>query len=179
MRWSLRLHPDCRCNAVTSIEVEAARVGAAGLTLHYSVAGDIGALLLPPVSDSVRTIALWEHTCFEAFVRAGTSNSYVEVNFAPSTRWAAFDFDGYRQGFRDAPIAMPSISVHAGEQQFELRCAVELPLIADEPWRLALSTVIEEQSGRKSYWALAHPADKPDFHHPDCFVAELARPSAA
>jgi hypothetical protein len=179
MRWSLRLHPDCRCDAVTSIEVEATRIGATSLILHYRVTGTIEALLLPAVSESVRTIALWEHSCFEAFVRAGTGNPYVELNFAPSTQWAAFDFDDYRQGFRDAGIAAPSISVHASERQFELHCAVEMPLIADEPWRLALSAVIEERSGRKSYWALARAPGKPDFHHRDCFVAELARPSAA
>ena len=33
--------------------------------------------------------------------------------------------------------------------------------------------VLEEKDGTKSYWALAHAADKPDFHHPDCFVAKL------
>ena len=35
---------------------------------------------------------------------------------------------------------------------------------------------IEEQDGRKSYWALAHPPGKPDFHHPDCFVLDLPPP---
>jgi hypothetical protein len=33
--------------------------------------------------------------------------------------------------------------------------------------------VIEETSGGKSYWALAHPPGKPDFHHADGFVYEL------
>ena len=32
---------------------------------------------------------------------------------------------------------------------------------------LALSAVIEAIDGAKTYWALAHPSDKPDFHHPD------------
>jgi hypothetical protein len=41
--------------------------------------------------------------------------------------------------------------------------------------RLALSAVIEETDGRKSYWALAHPPGTPDFHHPDCFTLELPR----
>jgi hypothetical protein len=40
-------------------------------------------------------------------------------------------------------------------------------------WRLGLSAVIEDSSGAKSYWALAHPPGKPDFHHPDCFAHEL------
>lgn len=32
--------------------------------------------------------------------------------------------------------------------------------------RLALCAVIEASDGSLSYWALAHPADRPDFHHP-------------
>ncbi len=40
----------------------------------------------------------------------------------------------------------------------------------------AITAVIEEADGTKSYWALAHPAEKPDFHHPDGFVLELAVP---
>jgi hypothetical protein len=40
-------------------------------------------------------------------------------------------------------------------------------------WRLGLSAVIEETSGRISYWALAHPPGKADFHHSDCFAHEL------
>ena len=41
-------------------------------------------------------------------------------------------------------------------------------------WQLGLSAVLEEKDGTKSYWALAHSADKPDFHAPGCFIARLA-----
>jgi hypothetical protein len=34
--------------------------------------------------------------------------------------------------------------------------------------------VIEDIGGGRSYWALAHPAGKPDFHHADGFTIELA-----
>ena len=33
--------------------------------------------------------------------------------------------------------------------------------------------VIEEVSGRKSYWALKHAPGRPDFHHPDAFALEV------
>ena len=38
---------------------------------------------------------------------------------------------------------------------------------------LGLSAVIEEADGNVSYWALAHPPGKPDFHHSDCLALEL------
>jgi hypothetical protein len=34
--------------------------------------------------------------------------------------------------------------------------------------------VIEDQSGGVSYWALAHPPGKPDFHHADGFALEFS-----
>jgi hypothetical protein len=44
---------------------------------------------------------------------------------------------------------------------------------AGRTWQLGLSAVLEEKDGTKSYWAVAHAAEKPDFHHPDCFAARL------
>jgi hypothetical protein len=44
---------------------------------------------------------------------------------------------------------------------------------ADAQWELGLSAVLEEKDGTKTYWALAHPSEKPDFHAPGCFVARL------
>ena len=39
--------------------------------------------------------------------------------------------------------------------------------------KLALTAVVEDGSGRLSYWALRHAPGKPDFHHPDGFVLEF------
>jgi hypothetical protein len=39
---------------------------------------------------------------------------------------------------------------------------------------VSIAAVIEEEGGKMSYWALAHPPGQPNFHHPDCFVASLA-----
>jgi hypothetical protein len=44
---------------------------------------------------------------------------------------------------------------------------------------MGLAAVIEEQGGVKSYWALAHPDAKPDFHAPACFAATLPAPEGA
>jgi hypothetical protein len=39
---------------------------------------------------------------------------------------------------------------------------------------VALCVVIEELDGALSYWALRHPAPRPDFHHADGFALEIA-----
>jgi hypothetical protein len=176
MCYSLKRHPDSLCDAVTHIDVDVTRPRASSLLLSYTVAGRVGDLLVAaPVAPS-RSDELWRHTCFEAFLRTGPDGAYYEFNFAPSTRWAVYRFDGYRSGMRVAEeIAAPEIEVASTPERYTLRAALELgePLCASR-WQLGFSAVIEEANGRKSYWALAHPLGKPDFHHSDCFAAELS-----
>jgi hypothetical protein len=174
MLRALVIHRDSGRAAVARIEVKAAR-RAGMLSLSYVVQGAIGDLLLPPVTASARADELWRHTCFEVFARAG-GDDYYELNFAPSTQWAAYRFGGYRDGMRVADeIGAPRLDVRTDAARFEMRVSVALEraLPGDAVWRLGLSAVIEEANGRKSYWALAHPAGKPDFHHADCFALEL------
>jgi hypothetical protein len=77
-----------------------------------------------------------------------------------------------------AEISAPRIAVQSSPDRLGLTVSLELEhlsdLPCDAPWRLGLSAVIEDTSGRMSYWALAHPAGKPDFHHLDCFAYELS-----
>jgi len=176
MRQSLRLHPDSLCLAATRIDVDVARSRAGSLLLSYVVTGKIGDLGLPPVTAGARTDELWRHTCFEVFVRPLPGEAYYEFNFAPSTQWAAYRFDGYRSGMRVATeIDAPPIDVQAAPERYALQAALDLSgLPHDAGWRLGLAAVIEEVSGRKSYWALAHSPGQPDFHHADCFACEFS-----
>lgn len=180
MRHALTLHPDSRCEAVARIEVDVLRPGPKSLALRYLVTGNIRDLSLPPVKPSARADNLWQHTCFEAFLRPSLDTAYFEFNFAPSAQWAAYRFSGYREGM-SAPdeISAPRIEVRSDPERFELRALLELDGLSnppgDEAWRLALSAVIEEASERKSYWALAHAPGNPDFHYANNFALDLAK----
>ena len=177
MSHALKLHPDSRCTAVTHIDVAVARAHGQ-LTLTYLVTGKIGDLRLAPPGARARADGLWQHTCFEAFVRRAPSPRYYELNFAPSTQWAAYRFRGYREGLVVVEdMAPPHIESRPGAESYSLEAVLKLDALpslpADVAWRLNLSAVIEEVDGRKSYWALAHTPGKPDFHHADNFVLEL------
>src|SRR5580692_12121718 len=102
MRHPLRLHPDSVCAAATDLEVEVARPQPDRLILSYVVRSSLSDLLLPPIVPSTRADELWQDTCFEAFVRTSANPDYYEFNFAPSTQWAVYRFDGYRSGMRIA-----------------------------------------------------------------------------
>jgi hypothetical protein len=179
MRELLRLHPDFVCPAVSRIVVDVERSRAGTLLLRYVVTGSIAQLRVPPVTVSACADGLWQHTCFEAFIRAGAASAYYEFNFAPSTQWAAYRFAGYRNGMQAlTEIAPPVIETRSDAECCAVEAFVELAPLSDLPreadWQLGLCAVIEEAGGRKSYWALAHPPGKPDFHHPDCFASEIS-----
>ena len=178
MRQALKLHPDSRCAAATRVEVEVALPRSGNLVLQYFVTGKMSDLRIPPVSTPARTDELWRHTCFEAFVRAPPSDAYYELNFAPSTQWAAYRFTGHRSGMRVArDIGAPRFKVQSDAQCYNLQASLDLDHLSNMPtnagWHLGLSAVIEEADGRRSYWALAHPPGEADFHHFDCFTHKL------
>lgn len=178
MRLALERHGDSQGAAATGIEVDLAWTAPGDLALTYVVRGDIAALALPPPVSSARTDELWRHTCLEAFVGGVGDPGYYEFNLAPSGRWAAYRFDGYRQGMDPAAAAVdPRITSEATADRFTLRAVLALDalpgLARDAAWRLALSAVIEQTDGCKSYWALAHPPGQADFHHADGFSHEI------
>ncbi|WP_298161445.1 DOMON-like domain-containing protein [Brevundimonas sp.] len=130
---------------------------------------------MPAPTPVGRADGLWQHTCLEVFA-ARPDGCYAEFNLSPSNEWAAYFFDGYRDGMR--PLKEASVQVHAFE-----RSDGELKLRASVYWQgwmatagLGFSAVIEDVDGKKTYWALAHPSDKPDFHHPDSFAIPMSTP---
>jgi hypothetical protein len=142
----------------------------------YAIGGEVARLRLPPPSAPRIAAQLWQHTCCELFIAAmGAGEGYHEFNFSPSGEWALRAFARYRDGVlvEDERFA-PRIAVQAGAGRLQLDAHVPLGRL---PYhgrlRLGLSAVLEEDDGTLSYWALRHPAGKPDFHHSDAFAMAL------
>lgn len=172
MLHDLICHPDTPSAAVDTIAVAVARPQPGMLALRYTVAGRIAQVRLAPPADPLRVDELWRTTCFEAFIETTPGSAYYEFNLAPSTQWAAYHFTGYREGMAQADVAPPAIITGANATHIDVDALIYLPP-REGPWQLALSAVIEETDGAKSYWALKHPPGKPDFHHADSFALEL------
>ncbi|MGE0045320.1 MAG: DOMON-like domain-containing protein [Hyphomonadaceae bacterium] len=165
-------HPETPSGAVARIDVAVERAQYS-LRIRYAATGDVARLSTAPPSNAARADELWRTTCFEAFIRPENGEGYRELNLAPSTQWAAYSFTSYRTGMANTDdLGPPHIETRRGEGSFELIASIPHRL-PPGPWRVALSAIIEETFGAKSYWALAHPPGKPDFHHPDGFVCEL------
>ncbi len=142
------------------------------MQLRYLLRGDIGALNLPGFTALSRGERLWQHSCFELFV-AGEGPGYYEYNFAPSGLWAAYRLDGYRAGMRQLPDSEPEFSVRRERDQLQLEARISLPADLPASLHIGLSAVVEDGTGKLSYWAMRHAPDKPDFHHPDAFALKL------
>lgn len=140
--------------------------------IWFGVGAPAARFVIPDGEEASRADELWKTTCFEAFLRVAGEDAYREWNFAPSGQWAAYDFTSIRTAMANADIgAPPYIRVEDNLTWWTLGATIAVE--ADKKWDLSLSAVLEEKDGTKSYWALVHAADKPDFHHPDCFVAKL------
>ncbi|HXU99367.1 MAG TPA: DOMON-like domain-containing protein [Caulobacteraceae bacterium] len=170
------IHPSSRAPSIAALEAEATRPGPDQLRIAYKLTGSLGAVIMPVAKKGARADGLWRATCFEAFLTAGPGAGYLEFNFSPSTSWAAYAFSAYRAGMAPAALrASPRIDVAIRPDCLELSATVDLAGIIprEDPWRLGLCAVIEAADGVLSYWALAHPPGRPDFHDPLAFALDL------
>lgn len=191
-----RAHPPVRVRAVTARVLS---YDANWCVLRWKVEG-AGDLMVPRFAGQGWQDGLWQATCFELFaMRAlcpfplsahpeqgggvemvADAMAYSEFNFSPSERWAAYDFDGYRSGMMIRAMARgPVTTPRRGGDVLLCDVAIPAPSLPPLPWRYGLTAVLEEAGGVKSYWAVAHAREIPDFHHPACLGAWLAAPDGA
>lgn len=181
MLVTLTPHPETPSSAIERIEVEVERLGEIGLKLRFQPFGDLARLKLPDPERAGRTGGLWRSTCFEAFVKPEGGEGYLEFNFA-GLQWASYRFSACREGMVEAAVEPWVIAGSARDGWLEVEInpgRLARPDLPAPGWRVGLSAVIEDIDGGISYWALAHPSAKPDFHHPESFVLTLPPPEPA
>ena len=176
MRLNLQSHPTTPVSAIDDIAVEWSMSETGTIWLRYEASGDVGEVKLPDHQDQAQRMDnLWKSTCFELFLSEPEQESYCEFNFSPSGNWAAYSFRRYRDAMEPLSlIQSPKIFLDLSDAHVALEVTFGLP----DNWThnqldASLSAVIEMQHGEKSYWALAHPAAKPDFHHRDGFTLKM------
>ena len=179
---TLLCHPATPAPVVRAVEAQASFLADGSLAIAYRLWGDIARLLIPQPQPSAPKDFLWEHTCFEAFIGVRGNASYREFNFSPSGQWAAYGFFDYRK--RDEAFVCKTAPVISSKQfagRFELEAIIAPGVLphGSGPLEIGLAAVAESSDtvdGRHSYWALKHPAERPDFHHRDAFSLILNHP---
>lgn len=179
MTQNLICHGEHGTPAVRSLSAVVELDTGGALRLTYTLRGDIGQILIPPIAPARKTDGLWMHTCFEVFIQIEGQKAYREYNFSPSGEWAAYGFDAYRRRNRWACTGVPAISVMKNPLELVLEASIspeDLPVNEHgKTYRLGLSAVIEDRTGHLTYWALSHGSERPDFHLDSGFICSVSR----
>ena len=171
-------HPGHPPSTVSSVEARIIGRDENWLRVRWRIEGS-QQLVVPPFAGKGRTDDLWRTTCFELYLKPHGGEAYCELNLSPSERWNAYDFDGYRGGMRERPFPHePECTMRQGSSFAIFDAAIPVAGLPKEDCAMGLSAILEEKGGVLSYWALAHGGEKPDFHAPACFAAELPAPGA-
>jgi hypothetical protein len=170
-----RLHPHHAAPGPVGLGVHVMGAWSAmeALELCFTLDGPAETLLRIPVSVTPSAAdGLWQHTCFEMFVAGSSQNRYHEYNFSPSGQWARYRFaaervrDGSAEDLAGDRVIPIDCRVDAGG--LTLRASIPLADLPHGPqgWLVGLSAVLEHADGQLSHWALHHPREQADFHHP-------------
>jgi hypothetical protein len=168
----LILHPSCETGPIKAISAQIHGTSD-GCMAEFTMKGDLSRIKIPTHQASVREDDLWKTTCFEIFWQPIGGSYYREINLSPSSKWAAYDFDDFRKGMRDAPMPAMSIACSRNDSALTLKASVACDL--PDPAQVALNAVVEGTDGNIQYWALAFPPGKPDFHSEDCRIKKVDR----
>jgi hypothetical protein len=164
-------HPDHPAREIKGVSLRCVTLKDGRTMLRYRVDG-CGALVIPDYAGTGRADGLWRTTCFEMFLK-DRSPAYFEFNFSPSGRWAAYAFQSWREAVEAPELSSaPVIAWDKGSEIFVLTAFLATVDVTGAH-RAGFSAVLEERGGHTSYWALAHPPGKPDFHDAACFTARL------
>ncbi|MDP5103119.1 MAG: hypothetical protein NWP98_04275 [Erythrobacter sp.] len=158
---ALMLHRACDLGPIRAITATISPTPQ-GCEAEFRLDGRISAIILPPPAVPQRMDNLWQTTCFEIFWQPIGGAYYREFNLSPSGCWAAYDFDSFREGMRDAPVGAISLSCSHDDAGLVLRASIAADLTS--PAQVALNAIVEHTGGDKQFWALAFPPGPPEFH---------------
>ena len=165
----LMLHRTCDLGPIRAVTADI-RATKLGCEAEFRLEGGVDSIVLPEPGPSVRTDNLWKTTCFEIFWQPVGGTYYREFNLSPSGRWAAYDFDDFREGARDAPVDAISLSTSTASANGQGELVLKASIAADlpSPAQVALNAIVEHADGGLQFWALAFPPGKPEFHSEAC-----------
>lgn len=157
----LMLHVTCDLGPVRAVTA-AVTATPRGCEAEFRLDGAIAGIVLPAARTPARCDNLWQTTCFEIFWQPLGGTAYREFNLSPSTQWAAYDFDAFRDGMRDAPVDEISITCSHDDAGLVFKASISADL--PQPAQVALNAIVQNADGVRQFWALAFPPGKPEFH---------------
>lgn len=146
--------------------------------IQFNMVGNLGEIFLPSaITNPARKDELWRTTCFELFIAAKESPNYWEFNMSPSGDWNVYVMDAYRQVNmkEETRIQRLLVQVQQNVTCISLKAEIDLNSIIgrEKAVEAGITSVIQTNTKKESYWALTHPQAKADFHLRESFVFEF------
>lgn len=161
----LMLHQTCDLGPIRAVTASVT-LTPEGCEAEFRLDGYVPHIVVPPIARAERTDNLWKTTCFEIFWQPIGQAGYREFNLSPSGRWAAYDFNAFREGMRDAPVGSVAITCSHDLNGLTLKAAIAAEL--KTPAQVALNAIVQHADGGMQYWAMHFPPGRPEFHSEAC-----------
>lgn len=118
-------HPDTPASAIENVTYSLSIADSGHWSADFIVGCPPEQLSLPALAAPQREDDLWQTSCAELFLLDEASGRYFEYNFAPSGKWAAYAFVGYREGRTMLDTPPPDIvtSLPGSREQMLVRMA--------------------------------------------------------
>lgn len=148
------------------------------LVLEFSLRDPEGLFEVPKTAaawssgEVARQDGLWQATCFEAFLQASGQKKYYEFNFSLTPAWNAYEFTAYREPQppkATADFVLRAMSWDPAKKLLSVRLENNSGY---GKFQAGLTAILQEKSGAKHYYAVAHKGAKPDFHLPESFILQ-------
>lgn len=163
-------------SASEGIEIRGAiRRSGAGLSVWYLLRDAQDNVALTDFSPT-RQNNLWQHTCFELFFGEQGSPHYWEMNVTPSSAWNVYAFSAPRSGMcEETKIRNIEPVVYTSSDSIVLHYFFDINRLLPKHSvvEIGISCVVALRNGEKSYWALAHNKEIPDFHDRSAFLLHI------
>lgn len=130
-------------------------------------------ILKSGIFGNQRKKELWKSTCLEIFWKRKEEEKYWEFNLSSDLNWNIFSFDQYRQPQEREDLAFKSVNFSKKSStpvKFYIELDLALSGIVQEKIQVGITSVLEHNNQQKSYWALTHKGEKPDFHLKESFI---------
>ncbi len=172
--FNLKPHANYQNPSIQSLQASITRTNYQQLHLQYILSANLEQLVIAAPSNPSFQDRLWEHTCFELFIQQQGETAYYEYNFSPSSQWAAYGFNDYRQINNWQAKTTPIITSNQSATLLQLDVQLDLPeSLYHQALSVGLTAVLETRNNELSYWALKHPQKQPDFHDKNGFILTL------
>ncbi len=154
--------------------------------LDYRIRGDIDRPRLPPQAASKFQDLLWSKPAWKRSSASPTATPTSNSTSRPRASGRCIDSKPIGKDVTSLnPLPPPRVIVRRHGEELEADIDIHLGAIPGltaaeikgRELRLAVSAVMQSDQGVISYWALAHPPGKPDFHHRDGFALRAGRRS--